>query len=93
MTRIAIDPGRPVGQHVYFSVDATGVGGAGLGAGVGSGLGSDEVGGEGILIEGAPNGVARVDPRAGVQAGSRVTFAVNTSRLHFFDPDTGNAIG
>jgi multiple sugar transport system ATP-binding protein len=68
-------------QHVYFSMDATPVGGGG------------ESAQEGILAENVPNGVARLDSRAGVQAGTRVTFAVDAGRLHFFDPDTGNAIG
>ena len=68
-------------QHVYFSVDATPVGGGG------------DSGQEGILAGSAPNGVARLDPRAAVRAGTRVTFAVDVGRLHFFDPDTGNAIG
>jgi multiple sugar transport system ATP-binding protein len=66
-------------QHVYFSVDATPAGG--------------ESAQEGLLAASAPNGVARVDPRAAVRAGTRVTFAVDAARLHFFDPDTGKAIG
>jgi multiple sugar transport system ATP-binding protein len=66
-------------QHVYFSVDATPAGG--------------ESAREGILASNVPNGVARLDPRPSVQAGTRVTFAVDAARLHFFDPDTGNAIG
>ena len=66
-------------QHVYFSVDATPAGG--------------ESTQEGLLAASAPNGVARLDPRAAVRAGSRVTFAVDAARLHFFDPDTGKAIG
>ena len=66
-------------QHVYFSVDATPAGG--------------ESAQEGLLGASAPNGVARLDPRAAVRAGSRVTFAVDAARLHFFDPDTGKAIG
>jgi multiple sugar transport system ATP-binding protein len=68
-------------QHVYFSVDATPAGGGGE---------SDQ---EGLLAASAPNGVARLDPRAAVRAGTRVTFAVDAARLHFFDPDTGKAIG
>jgi multiple sugar transport system ATP-binding protein len=66
-------------QHVYFSVDATPAGG--------------ESAQEGLLGASAPNGVARLDPRAAVRAGTRVTFAVDAARLHFFDPDTGKAIG
>ena len=71
-------------QHVYFWLDATPVGGA-----------EDESAQAGILAASAPNGVARLDlknPRSGVRAGGRVTFAVDPARLHFFDPDTGRAI-
>jgi multiple sugar transport system ATP-binding protein len=41
----------------------------------------------------ASAGVARVDPRVPVAAGDRVTFAVDVSRLSFFDAETGAAIG
>ncbi len=41
----------------------------------------------------AAEGVARVDPRVAVAAGERVTFAVDVDRLHFFDAESGNAIG
>jgi hypothetical protein len=41
----------------------------------------------------AYNGVARLDPRAAVRPGGRDTFRVDVNRLHFFDPDTGLAIG
>ena len=37
-------------------------------------------------------GVARMPPRAGVRAGSPVSLRVDTSSLHFFDPDTERAI-
>jgi multiple sugar transport system ATP-binding protein len=37
-------------------------------------------------------GVARTAPRSELKAGSRATFAVDTERLHFFDPDSGSAI-
>ncbi|MBV9446184.1 MAG: sn-glycerol-3-phosphate ABC transporter ATP-binding protein UgpC [Streptosporangiaceae bacterium] len=73
-------------QHVYFAIDATPTGGAVIGA-------EDESGEAGILAASAPNGVARLDPGSGVKPGDRVTFAVDPARLHFFDPDTGNAIG
>jgi multiple sugar transport system ATP-binding protein len=68
-------------QLAYFSVDATPTGGSG------------EPASEGILPDSVPNGVARLDPRAPVRTGTRVTFAVDTARLYFFDPDTGKAIG
>jgi multiple sugar transport system ATP-binding protein len=76
-------------QHVYFSVDATpvtvGVSGVDEAGGVG------DLGG-GILAGSAPNGVARVDPRAGLKVGDRATFGVDPARLYFFDPDTGRAV-
>ena len=71
-------------QHVHFSVDATPVGGAAAAAG--------DTAQAGILAAGAPNGVARLDPRSAIRAGTRVMFSVDTERLHFFDPDTGQAI-
>jgi multiple sugar transport system ATP-binding protein len=35
---------------------------------------------------------ARVSPDSRVGPGSRATFAVNTAKMHFFDPDTGDRI-
>ena len=37
-------------------------------------------------------GVARVDPRSKMKPGSRGRFSVDTERMQFFDPDTGQAI-
>jgi hypothetical protein len=42
-------------------------------------------------VEGA-TGVARVDPRAKVVAGERVTLEVDLEHLHFFDPETRAAL-
>ena len=39
-----------------------------------------------------PAGVARVAPRAAIQPHARAVLAVDTERLHFFDPATGAAI-
>jgi multiple sugar transport system ATP-binding protein len=36
--------------------------------------------------------MARFNPRSPVQLGGKVTMAVATERLHFFEPDSGNAI-
>jgi multiple sugar transport system ATP-binding protein len=36
--------------------------------------------------------VARLDPRSGVREGERIELAVDTARMHFFDPDTGLAV-
>jgi hypothetical protein len=37
--------------------------------------------------------VARIDPRARVRTHGRAVFTVDVERLHFFDPETGLAIG
>jgi len=37
-------------------------------------------------------GVARVEPGTRVKVGDKITFAVNTAGLQFFDPDTQQAI-
>jgi multiple sugar transport system ATP-binding protein len=45
-------------------------------------------------IAGAPvaNSIARIDPETHVVAGSRLTFRVDTRRIHFFDPQTGASL-
>ena len=37
-------------------------------------------------------GVARIEPRSTVVHGDRVRLSVNPVRLHFFDPETGDAV-
>jgi multiple sugar transport system ATP-binding protein len=37
-------------------------------------------------------GIARLTPRSEARIGTTVELALDTSRLHFFDPATGNAI-
>jgi multiple sugar transport system ATP-binding protein len=78
---------EPLGSelHAIFSIDATAAGDPDLTAS------AEEA--EGMLPGLAYNGVARLDPRAAVRPGERVTFQVDVNRLHFFDPDTGLAIG
>jgi multiple sugar transport system ATP-binding protein len=75
-------------QHVYFSIDATSASTAGGAAAVVA----DDSAEASILLGGAPNGAARLDPRVAVQPGGRITFVVDPARLYFFDPDTGRAI-
>jgi multiple sugar transport system ATP-binding protein len=41
----------------------------------------------------AAEGVARVDPRVRVNVGERIALAVDVRLLHFFDAETGHAIG
>jgi multiple sugar transport system ATP-binding protein len=43
-------------------------------------------------IEKSGAGVARVDPKTAVKAGERISFAVDTSGLQFFDTESGAAI-
>jgi multiple sugar transport system ATP-binding protein len=69
-------------QHIFFSLDATPVRATAAGS----------AGQTGLLADSEPNGVARLDPRSAIKAGAKVTFSVDTERLHFFDPDTGRAI-
>jgi hypothetical protein len=37
-------------------------------------------------------GVARIDPRARIQPRDQSVFSVDVERMHFFDPDSGDAI-
>ena len=79
---------EPLGTelHAIFSIDATTPSGPDLDAG------SDEAAAEAVIPGLAYNGIARLDPRAQVRPGDRVTFLVDVDRLHFFDPVTGTAI-
>jgi multiple sugar transport system ATP-binding protein len=44
------------------------------------------------LEEGKTRMVARVSPRTRIAEGSQIELAVDTSRLYFFDPETGDSI-
>lgn len=65
---------------VHFSIDARRVHPEGL---------QDDVG-DGLSVSG--EGVARIDPRSPVTAGTRQRFFFDPARLHFFDPGTGSAV-
>jgi multiple sugar transport system ATP-binding protein len=67
--------------HAFFALDAQVAGGA-------SGAAASAMG----TLGQAYNGVARLDPRAGVRPGERVTFGVDPSRLYFFAPESGAAL-
>jgi len=45
------------------------------------------------LHEGKSLWTARVNARSGVRAGDQIELGVDTSNMHFFDPDSGLAIG
>jgi multiple sugar transport system ATP-binding protein len=70
---------------VHFSIDATRIGGDARAASVGEGL-------DLAAIDIVGEGVARVEPRAMLQVGGEVLFKVFPERMHFFDPESQNAI-
>ena len=45
-----------------------------------------------IVAASVSEGAARVDPRSAIRAHGRRVLGVDTERLHFFDPDTGDAV-
>jgi len=82
---------EPLGAQllVFFFVDAPPARTAGVAAALA----------EGVHLEAAPlvghSGTlfcATFEPRTGVRAGDTVSVVVDVERLHFFDPDTENAI-
>jgi multiple sugar transport system ATP-binding protein len=75
--------------HAFFSIDATQPAGP-AGAGSTPRAAADADAG---LPGAAYNGVARLDARAVVRPGARVTLRVDPARLYFFDPATGLATG
>jgi len=74
---------------VHFSTDARKVRNVG---GVFTAYTDPSASGE-IAGASASEGVARVDPRVRIAVGDRVALAVDLDRLHFFDAETGDAIG
>jgi multiple sugar transport system ATP-binding protein len=70
---------------VHFSIDATRIGGDARAASVGEEL-------DLAAIDIVGEGVARVEPRATLQVGGDVLFQVFPERMHFFDPESQNAI-
>jgi multiple sugar transport system ATP-binding protein len=78
--------------HAFFSIDARPAGGPDGAAPLSTGpraAGDADTGVPGV----AHNGVARLDPRAPVHPGGRITLRVDPARLYFFDPATGQATG
>jgi len=81
---------EPLGAEilVHFSTEATGVVSSGVTADAGADaevtLGGED--GEGTRL------VARVSPRSRIAMGKEIELAVDTRRLYFFDPETGEAV-
>jgi multiple sugar transport system ATP-binding protein len=75
--------------HVIFTIDAPIVQHASLSQAI-----SDEDDDSAIALTGGESQwTARVAARSRVKPGQRLDLAVDTSNLHFFDPDSGLAIG
>jgi multiple sugar transport system ATP-binding protein len=79
---------EPLGAEVlvYFSVSAHGV------VPAAETEGSEDLAPGPALKEGMLRLVARVDPRTKITGGGPMELAVDTSRLYFFDPETGAAL-
>ncbi len=77
---------EPLGAEVlvHFAVAAAGVVAEAAAA---EGLESDPT-----LEEGKTRMVARVSPRTRIAEGAEIELAVDTSRLYFFDPETGDSV-
>jgi multiple sugar transport system ATP-binding protein len=69
--------------NVFFQVDAPRVSAEAIEA---------AVGGETLLAESVTLFAARVDARTSARVGGRLTVAVDPSRFHFFDPETGTSL-
>jgi len=86
---VAIDVVEPLGGATlaHFSVDARPVT-------VRDDAPAGERGGELALVEsGRATMIAAIDARTGVAAGDRITLAVDTNRIRFFDATTGLSLG
>jgi multiple sugar transport system ATP-binding protein len=90
--KVTSDLIEPLGAEmlVYFSSDAQTVVSSAVTADVGADaevtFGGDENG------AGRARLVARVDPRSRIATGKEFELAVDTSRLYFFDKETGDAV-
>jgi multiple sugar transport system ATP-binding protein len=71
--------------HAFFSIDAP----TGARAATTRATAPADAGLPGV----AHNGVVRLDPRAEVRPGGRLTLRMEPDRLYFFDPGTGEATG
>jgi multiple sugar transport system ATP-binding protein len=78
--------------HVIFTIDAPPVDHPSI-ADAARGDGEEDEAGVTALAGGRSLWTARVSARSAVRPGSSAELAVDTSRLHFFDPDTGLALG
>jgi multiple sugar transport system ATP-binding protein len=78
--------------HVIFTIDAPPVDHPSI-ADAARGDGEEDEAGVTALAGGKSLWTARVSARSGVRPGNSVELGVDTSRLHFFDPASGETIG
>jgi multiple sugar transport system ATP-binding protein len=78
--------------HAIFTIDAPPVEHEAITSAASDGGEEDETA-VSALTGGKTLWTARVSSRSAVRAGAPLTLAVDTSRLHFFDPATGHSIG
>jgi multiple sugar transport system ATP-binding protein len=93
--KVTCDLTEPLGAEVlvHFSTAATGVVSSGVTADAGADAEVTLGGGDGADGDrGGTRLVARVSPRTRIAEGSEVELAVDTRRLYFFDPATGEAV-
>ncbi|MGH9066039.1 MAG: ABC transporter ATP-binding protein [Acidimicrobiales bacterium] len=107
LTDAALEPGRPEGTTlvgevelvealgselmVHFRTDATRVRSEDAVSATEGEVLSDLTAGQ-VGASTWAEGVGRVDPRSQMRPGAKASFAVETTHLHFFDPDTSQAI-
>jgi multiple sugar transport system ATP-binding protein len=90
--RATVDLTEPLGAEilVHVSTEATGVVSSGVTADAGEDaevtLGGEDGEGPGTRL------VARVSPRSRIAMGKETELVVDTRRLYFFDPETGEAV-
>jgi multiple sugar transport system ATP-binding protein len=77
--------------HVIFTIDAPPVEHASIDSAAGGHDEEDET--VAALVGGKSLWTARVSSRSAVRPGAPLDLAVDTSRLHFFDPASGESIG
>jgi multiple sugar transport system ATP-binding protein len=77
--------------HVIFTIDAPPVEHASIASAAGGHDEEDET--VAALVGGKSLWTARVSSRSAVRPGAPLELAVDTSRLHFFDPASGESIG
>jgi multiple sugar transport system ATP-binding protein len=84
---------EPLGAEilVHFSTEATGIVSSGVTADTGADAEVTLGGGDGER-PGRTRLVARVSPRSRIAMGKEIELAVDTRRLYFFDPSTGEAV-